>query len=229
MFLVWLILCMKSMKCHLESCQRARRLWCKTMEGKRGAFCGACGGAAGVMVTECSNCWTEHSSVICMFRQCSVYTIHMPECIAITRKNDKTMNVMADCCGYGYVICINPYHKSYYGDVHINASVYLDPFHYIILSYYLSAFTVYIKERIYILGNIIMIYLFIFCDVLITLAYIFYRILLSLYYFNMILFWSKLYHKHLKKSSQFYDQCIIVMWFTLFNNTYHTLVMYASM
>ena len=27
-----------------------------TVEGKRGGFCGACGGGTGVMVTECSNC-----------------------------------------------------------------------------------------------------------------------------------------------------------------------------
>ncbi len=72
-----MILSMKSMKCHLESCQRARRQWCKTVEGERGAFrrayCGACGGATGVMVTKYSNCWTEHS-VICMYRQRSVFT-----------------------------------------------------------------------------------------------------------------------------------------------------------
>ena len=43
------------------------------------------------------------------------------------------MNAMAGCGGYRYVICINPYHKSYYGDVYINASICLDPIHYIIL------------------------------------------------------------------------------------------------
>jgi len=74
--LVWLILSMKSVKCHLESCQRPRRQWCKTVEGKRGAICGACGGGTGVMVTECSNCWTEHS-VICMLRQRNVYTLNI--------------------------------------------------------------------------------------------------------------------------------------------------------
>ena len=54
------------------------------------------------------------------------------------------MNVMAGCGGYQYVICINPYHKSYYGDVYINASIYIDPIHYIILSYQFFAFAVYI-------------------------------------------------------------------------------------
>ena len=43
------------MKCHLESCQRSRRLWCKTVKGKCWAFWGACGGTTGVMVTDCSN------------------------------------------------------------------------------------------------------------------------------------------------------------------------------
>ena len=86
----------------------------------------ACGGATGVIVTECSNCWTENS-VICMLHQRSFYTIfiynntekryddehdgwlwRIPvlyiEClhniyIYITRKNDTTMNVMAGCGG----------------------------------------------------------------------------------------------------------------------------------
>ena len=53
----------------------------------------------------------------------------------VTRKNDMTMNVMAGCGGYPYVICINPYHKSYDGEVYLNAYIYLDPIHYKILSY----------------------------------------------------------------------------------------------
>ena len=45
-----------------------------------------------------------------------------------------TMDVMTGCGGYRYVICINPYHKSYFGDgVYINAFIYIDPTHNIIL------------------------------------------------------------------------------------------------
>ena len=69
-----------------------------------------------------------------------------------------------------------------------------------------------VASRIYRLITYFMIDLFIFYDVLITLVYIFYRIFLSLYYFNMTIFWLKIYHKIFKKSSHFYDQCIIAMW-----------------
>ena len=59
------------------------------------------------------------------------------------------------CGGYRYVICINPYPKSYYADVYINACIYLDPIHYIILSYQSFVFTVNIWSWIYILSNIL--------------------------------------------------------------------------